>query len=58
MKDEKELSSKQLSNVSGGDVALDKYLKELAEKDKQQTLKDNDDGREIVLNPNFPLEDN
>lgn len=58
MKDKIELSSKQLNNVSGGDATLDKYLKELAEKDKQQTLKDNDDGREIVLNPNFPLEDN
>ena len=49
-----ELNNDDLNNVSGGKADLNKYLKELAGKDRNKVLVDNDDQEELILNPSIP----
>ena len=53
-KTKEELNNDDLNNVSGGKADLNKYLKELAGKDRNKVLVDNGDQEELVLNPSIP----
>ena len=53
-KTKEELNNDDLNNVSGGKADLNKYLKELAGKDRNKVLVDNGGQEELVLNPSIP----
>ena len=53
-KTKEELNIDDLNNVSGGKADLNKYLKELAGKDRNKVLVDNDNQEGLVLNPSIP----
>ena len=53
-KTKEEINNDDLNDVSGGKADLNKYLKELAGKEKNRVLVDNGGQEELVLNPSVP----
>ena len=53
-----ELNNEDLNKISGGKTNLDKYLKTLVGKDKDDILVDYGTGTQIDLNPSVDIDDN
>ena len=56
MKTINELESQDLNSVSGGETDLERYLKELKEKDLKNPLVDYGPGEQIEVDPSVPYD--